>query len=593
MKKHRDSLDWIKKLPSWISGAIGLTTAVIGFVKLLRGDYALGITILGILTVVSLFFLFLYLAFARTQPLIEGGRGVYRFEKYRLWAIAGLVFTFAIAASTLAFKPSRSFIITAFSGTDTPLSTRGITILVSEFTEDAHMDWSADRAITQAIIAELGKLNDRGLAVTVRSASGVLTDESIARQELISSRGDLMLFGWYTLEGSQTTVRMTLLIGPKVASRYLAKSHEGDEYLSLRLRARYPDDLPQLAHLIETLLRHGESAYEAAYQVADNPAAAHFFLSTVYWSAGDWGSTIQQLRATASLDPQLPLIHSNLGAAYANAGSLDKAVEEFEYAVAGYPAPESIPSSLEGVYLGIDAAYNNLGVVRLIEGKSDAAISHFNTALAANKLLAEAHNNLAVALIAESKPYDAIAQFETAVRLDPDSDEYLHNLVIAREDVAEDIRYTSVLDVLDKYSLRYVFISESPYIKGVFDESIDFWWPALGTITQGYWDMHRAIDIAGRHGTPVIASEDGVVVFVGLGDYDLAELWGNAVVIQHADGIQTWYLHLDTLSVEIGESVSRGEQIGTIGDTGAATGPVLTFVMRINGVLVNPRDYLP
>ena len=114
-----DQPKWVevaKRTPAWISGAIGLATGIIGFVLLLQGNVDLGVTVLGILVTGLLLFALAYLAFAKTPPLVEGGRGVYRFEKYRTWALLGLGLVVGIASSALLFEESRRFIVASIAG---------------------------------------------------------------------------------------------------------------------------------------------------------------------------------------------------------------------------------------------------------------------------------------------------------------------------------------------------------------------------------------------------------------------------------------------------------------------------------------------
>ena len=114
-----DQPKWIevaKKTPAWVSGAIGLATGIIGFVLLLQGNVDLGVTVLGILVTVLLLYAFAYVAFAKTPPLVKGGRGVYRFEKYRTWALLGLGLVAGIATSALLFEESRGFIVASITG---------------------------------------------------------------------------------------------------------------------------------------------------------------------------------------------------------------------------------------------------------------------------------------------------------------------------------------------------------------------------------------------------------------------------------------------------------------------------------------------
>lgn len=118
--------------------------------------------------------------------------------------------------------------------------------------------------------------------------------------------------------------------------------------------------------------------------------------------------------------------------------------------------------------------------------------------------------------------------------------------------------------------------------------------PVSGTITSRFGakssirsSAHTGLDIAASMGTPYSAAASGVVSFAGYkGSY------GNLIVIDHANGVQTYYGHSSKLYVSAGESVSQGETIGLVGSTGNSTGPHLHFEVRINGVAYNPQNYL-
>ncbi len=126
---------------------------------------------------------------------------------------------------------------------------------------------------------------------------------------------------------------------------------------------------------------------------------------------------------------------------------------------------------------------------------------------------------------------------------------------------------------------------------------VDFVWPAAGAISspfgsvtdQGGW--HSGIDIAGEEGTSVVAADGGIVVWAGFAT--AREGYGNLIVIDHGNGFETLYAHLDQVGVEVGQPVAQGEAIGTRGQTGAATGPHLHFEIRKRGVRVDPLLYLP
>jgi len=116
-----------------------------------------------------------------------------------------------------------------------------------------------------------------------------------------------------------------------------------------------------------------------------------------------------------------------------------------------------------------------------------------------------------------------------------------------------------------------------------------FGWPAAGQITQGYWDRHRALDVGAWNGAPVLAADSGYVVAAGWDDAG----YGRMVVIDHGNGFQTVYAHLQVYYLEVGDSVAIGEQIGEVGSTGNSSGPHLHFEMRQNGVQRNPFGFLP
>ncbi len=103
----------------------------------------------------------------------------------------------------------------------------------------------------------------------------------------------------------------------------------------------------------------------------------------------------------------------------------------------------------------------------------------------------------------------------------------------------------------------------------------------------GRQTMHNGLDWAGPRGTPIMASADGVVKHAGRqGGY------GNLVIIQHEFGIETYYAHLNSIDVRVGQRVSRGQRIGGMGTTGASTGVHLHYEVRVNGRPVNPMTYI-
>ncbi len=111
-------------------------------------------------------------------------------------------------------------------------------------------------------------------------------------------------------------------------------------------------------------------------------------------------------------------------------------------------------------------------------------------------------------------------------------------------------------------------------------------WPVQGVITQYFWWGHTALDIAAPYGTPIGASDDGVVVATGW-----VPVGGLRVCVQHADGFKTCYYHTSAVFVTPGEVVKRGQKIAAIGLTGVTTGPHVHWEVWKDGVQVNGLDY--
>ncbi len=103
----------------------------------------------------------------------------------------------------------------------------------------------------------------------------------------------------------------------------------------------------------------------------------------------------------------------------------------------------------------------------------------------------------------------------------------------------------------------------------------------------GLKEFHKGLDIASKTGTPVIATGDGVVAFMGTDGF-----LGNAMTIDHGHGIVTRYAHLHQFLKKQGEVVKRGDVIAQVGNTGRSTGPHLHYDIRMDGISVNPETYI-
>lgn len=129
-------------------------------------------------------------------------------------------------------------------------------------------------------------------------------------------------------------------------------------------------------------------------------------------------------------------------------------------------------------------------------------------------------------------------------------------------------------------------ISQTPTIK-----------PVQGRITSkfGYRkspfgsrrEFHNGLDIAANTGTPIKATADGVVKFAGY-----IKGYGKIVTIQHGYGYETSYAHSSKLLVEVGQKVKKGQEVALVGNTGRSTGPHVHYMVRYNGQLKNPIDFI-
>lgn len=105
--------------------------------------------------------------------------------------------------------------------------------------------------------------------------------------------------------------------------------------------------------------------------------------------------------------------------------------------------------------------------------------------------------------------------------------------------------------------------------------------------TAGASTYHRGRDYAAPSGTPIYASAAGTVITASYNG-----VRGNYVVIEHGNGLQTWYQHASRLYVSAGQKVSRGQNIAAVGTTGVSTGAHLHYEVHVNGTAVDPRKYL-
>lgn len=118
--------------------------------------------------------------------------------------------------------------------------------------------------------------------------------------------------------------------------------------------------------------------------------------------------------------------------------------------------------------------------------------------------------------------------------------------------------------------------------------------PIKGVITSRYGAIsrirssaHTGLDIANALGTPIKAAAKGTVKKA-----EYSGAYGNLVIIEHENGVETYYAHCSKIYAKVGDIVDNETTIATVGSTGNSTGPHLHFEIRVEGETLNPQKYL-
>jgi murein DD-endopeptidase MepM/ murein hydrolase activator NlpD len=177
-------------------------------------------------------------------------------------------------------------------------------------------------------------------------------------------------------------------------------------------------------------------------------------------------------------------------------------------------------------------------------------------------------------------------------------------IVLSDEEITKDFDdmqkewYFALIEVLPIIDPSSEFEPDEYIIPDIIDNpDIPSIWPTSGRITSLFGEVrttgkHQGIDIANDIGTPVKATANGQVIAVGY-----AGNFGKRIMVYHGTDKNgytyvTVYAHLSKINVKIGDSVSQGDTIGLMGNTGRSTGSHLHYEIRINGIPVDPIPYL-
>jgi murein DD-endopeptidase MepM/ murein hydrolase activator NlpD len=153
---------------------------------------------------------------------------------------------------------------------------------------------------------------------------------------------------------------------------------------------------------------------------------------------------------------------------------------------------------------------------------------------------------------------------------------------------ADNQRANGLLKALDRINLLKIAGNKMPLshpVRGSYRYTSGF--GGRRDPKTGGWRQHNGTDMAGPLGTTIVATGDGVVTFAAR-----QSGYGRLIKIRHAQGFETLYAHLNSISVKPGQKVSRGDKIGTMGNSGRSTGVHLHYEIRIGGKPVNAIEYI-
>lgn len=128
--------------------------------------------------------------------------------------------------------------------------------------------------------------------------------------------------------------------------------------------------------------------------------------------------------------------------------------------------------------------------------------------------------------------------------------------------------------------------SSETFLRPGYGVVTDEYGPRINPVT-GESGFHTGVDLGDPYGAPVAASKSGVVAYSGW-----ISGYGETVIIDHGNGVQTLYGHNSQRLVSVGQTVARGETIAYVGSTGMSTGPHIHWEIRINGQHTNPMQYV-
>lgn len=262
---------------------------------------------------------------------------------------------------------------------------------------------------------------------------------------------------------------------------------------------------------------------------------------------------------------------------------LDKQLERFN--IEGTDSTSSFTSnvSLEKGYFLANEICNLEEASAIIEKLEVTTVVHSSTKATIPFTTTTRNNNK------QLRGYSSVIQAgKNGVSLINEDITYINGKEVSRKAIKNEVITEPVTQIVEVGTARSIVSANDKKIAQ--NSGFIFPLPRKGWVVSAYFGdgrNHRAVDIACSAGTSIYAVKSGKVVQAGRdGDYGLS------IVIDHGNGIQTRYSHEKEIFVKVGDTVNAGEEIGTVGRTGNASGNHLHFEVIINGNRVDPAPYI-
>lgn len=264
----------------------------------------------------------------------------------------------------------------------------------------------------------------------------------------------------------------------------------------------------------------------------------------------------------------------------------------------------SIGTLVISTRLMIDDGFNS-PKIKILSQKNQELKESYNKL---NTRIAKAENILSDIRLRDDKLYRSVFDLEPIPRTVREagfggSEDYSFNLESGNTEFVKEtarkldqlstrakIQSNSLVDLYSKAQEQKLLLSNKPSIKPISPADHIWLTSTFGYRTDPFHKrkrMHQGIDLAGQVGINIYATGNGIVKVAEFSRYG----YGNEVFIDHGFGYESIYGHLDKIFVEPGDSVKKGELIGTLGNTGRSTGPHLHYEIRKDNRAVNPMYY--